>query len=232
MSNTYNIYCDESCHLPNDRQSIMTLGLIRCPLAKTKEIAIRIREIKAKHHFKKDFELKWNKVSKKKLNFYLDIVDYFFDDDDLSFRALVTSKDCLNHEKFNQTHDDWYYKMMFYLISNTLNPSDKFRIYLDKKDTCSGNKIRKLHEVLSNSQYDFNLNIIERVQAVESHSVEQLQLADFLMGAIGYLNRGLSKSQAKLKIIERIKQRSKYDLKRTTLKQEAKFNLFFWKGQE
>ena len=52
------------------------------------------------------------------------------------------------------------------------------------------------------------------------------------MGAIGYLNRGLSKSQAKLKIIERIKQRSKYDLKRTTLKQEAKFNLFFWKGQE
>ena len=232
MSNTYNIYCDESCHLPNDRQSIMTLGLIRCPLAKTKEIAIRIREIKAKQHFKKDFELKWSKVSKKKLNFYLDIVDYFFDDDDLSFRALVASKDCLNHEKFNQTHDDWYYKMMFYLISNTLNPSDKFRIYLDKKDTCSGNKIRKLHEVLSNSQYDFNLNIIERVQAVESHSVEQLQLADFLMGAIGYLNRGLSKSQAKLKIIERIKQRSKYDLKRTTLKQEAKFNLFFWKGQE
>ena len=111
MSNTYNIYCDESCHLPNDRQSIMTLGLIRCPLEKTKEIAIRIREIKAKHNFKKDFELKWNKVSEKKLNFYLDIVDYFFDDDDLSFRALVASKDCLNHERFNQTHDDWYYKI-------------------------------------------------------------------------------------------------------------------------
>ena len=62
--------------------------------------------------------------------------------------------------------------------------------------------------------------------------MEQLQLADFLLGAVGYLNRELSSSQAKLKIIERIKQRSKYDLKRTTLKQEAKFNLFFWKGQE
>ena len=34
----FNIYCDESCHLPNDGQTIMTLGLIWCPLDKTREI--------------------------------------------------------------------------------------------------------------------------------------------------------------------------------------------------
>lgn len=231
MSTTYNIYCDESCHLPNDGQSIMTLGLIRCPLEKTKEIAIRLREIKDKHNLKKGFELKWNKVSSAKIAFYLDVIDYFFDDDDIYFRALVIHKDCLNHQKFHQTHDDWYYKMMFHLVNVTLNPSDKFRIYLDKKDTCSGQKIRKLHEVLSNSQYDFDRNIIERVQAIESHAVEQLQLADFLMGAVGYLNRNLSSSKAKTKIIERIKQRSKYSLRKSTLKQEPKFNLFFWEGR-
>ena len=51
----YNIYCDESCHLPNDRQSIMTLGLIWCPLNKTREIATRIREIKSRHGLSKRF---------------------------------------------------------------------------------------------------------------------------------------------------------------------------------
>ena len=73
----YNIYCDESCHLPNDRQSIMTLGLIWCPLNKTREIATRIREIKSRHGLSKDFEIKWTKVSPAKYMFYKDIVDYF-----------------------------------------------------------------------------------------------------------------------------------------------------------
>lgn len=47
MSDIFNLYCDESCHLPNDKQAIMTLGVVWCPLEKTREIATRIREIKA-----------------------------------------------------------------------------------------------------------------------------------------------------------------------------------------
>ncbi|HDR1592061.1 TPA: DUF3800 domain-containing protein, partial [Pasteurella multocida] len=60
---SFNIYCDESCHLPNDESSVMVLGAIRCPVEKTKEISKRIREIKVKHGFHPNFEIKWNKVS-------------------------------------------------------------------------------------------------------------------------------------------------------------------------
>ena len=35
MSTTYNVYCDESCHLENDGQKAMVLGAIWCPLEKT-----------------------------------------------------------------------------------------------------------------------------------------------------------------------------------------------------
>ena len=45
MSRAYNVYCDESCHLENDRQPAMVLGAVWCPLKKARDIAIRIREI-------------------------------------------------------------------------------------------------------------------------------------------------------------------------------------------
>ena len=79
---------------------------------------------------------------------------------------------------------------------------------------------------------DFDRNIIQRVQVIESHAVEQLQLADLLIGAVGYVNRGLSASLAKNRLIERIKQRSRYDLNRSTLRQESKFNLFQWQSRQ
>lgn len=44
MTRVFNVYCDESCHLENDRQKAMVLGAVWCPLEKTREIAVRIRE--------------------------------------------------------------------------------------------------------------------------------------------------------------------------------------------
>ena len=73
MASTYNIYCDESCHLEHDNQGIMVLGALWCPLEKAKEIALNIRKIKAQHGLKPSFEIKWTKVSPSKISFYLDI---------------------------------------------------------------------------------------------------------------------------------------------------------------
>ena len=73
--------------------------------------------------------------------------------------------------------------------------------------------------------------IVQRVQVVESHAVEQLQLADFLLGAVSYANRSLSGSPAKNALVARIRQRTGYSLLKPTLLREPKFNLFVWKGQ-
>lgn len=228
MSETVNIYCDESCHLPNDRQGTMVLGAVSCPLSKTREIAKRLREIKHEHGLSPDFEVKWNKVSAAKLDFYRAWVDYFFDDDDLGFRAVIADKDGLRHDAYGQDHDTWYYKMMFLLLGCMIQPDSRIRIYLDKKDTRSAGKVRKLHDVLCSDRLDFDHEIIERVQIIESHAVEQMQLADLLMGAVGYVNRGLHGNAGKLALIERIRERSRYDLTRSTLLRETKFNLFKW----
>lgn len=234
MSQIFNVYCDESCHLENDGKAFMVLGAAWCSKDKARHIAERIREIKSKHGVSVHRELKWSKVSPAKIDLYLDLVDYFFDDDDFRFRALVADKSVLDHQQFQQTHDEWYYTMYFDMLKVIFSPVEKYRIYLDIKDTQGGKKVRKLHEALCNSHYDFSQDIIEKVQIVESHHIEQLQVADLLIGALSYIHNivklGSPVSDAKMAVIKRIKQRSGYSLEHNTLYRERVFNLFFWDG--
>jgi len=230
MSQTYNIYCDETNHLENSSIKIMGLGSVLCPYGAVKDINERIREIKKRHNLNPNFEIKWTKVSPAKLLFYKDVVNYFFDNDDLSFRAVIIDKNILNHEKFNQDHDDWYYKMYFTLLSKIISPKDNYIIYLDIKDTESQKKVTKLQEVLRNNIYDFDKNIVKNVQQVRSHEVNILQITDLLLGALQFTNRTDVKSVAKNALVEQIKKRSGYTLLKSTLPSENKFNIFFWKG--
>lgn len=231
MDSIYNIYCDESCHLEHDREKAMVIGGVWCPRNKKDDIFRRIREIKAEHNLNPHFEIKWNKVSKGQLAFYMDIVNYFFDNSDLHFRAIVIpDKDLLDHEAFSQTHDDFYYKSYFNMLKTIFEPTNGYNIYIDIKDTRGQKKVEKLQEVLCNNHYDFNRQIIRNVQQVRSHEVELLTVADLLIGAVSYINRGLNQSEAKLKLIDRIKERSGYSLTSSTLYREPKFNLFVWDG--
>lgn len=229
MDNIFNIYCDESCHLENDNQKAMTLGAFYCPLSKRVDISKRLTEIKLKHKLTSNFEIKWSKISNGKIRFYLDIIDYFFDDDDCHFRGLVIpNKALINHEKYSQTHDDWYYKMYFNLLKTILSPRSEYNIFIDIKDTLGNEKVNKLHDVLCNNIYDFKHNIIKQVKRIQSHESILLQISDLLIGALSYMHRGLQGNQAKISIIDRIKERSKYSLEKSTLLQEDKFNLLIW----
>ncbi len=233
MSTTFNVYCDESGHLPDDAQRVMVLGAVWCPLDKTRHVAHAMRGIKKQHGLSPLMEVKWTKVSPAKIQFYLDLVDYFFDEDSLRFRALVIpDKSKLDHEAFHQDHETWYYKMYFSMLKVIIAPEDHFRIYVDIKDTRSADKVRKLHDVLCNAMYDFDQNIIERIQTVRSHEVEQLQLTDLLIGAVRYANSATDQQRAKDQIVRRVRQRSGYSLVRSTLLTERKLNIFRWQARE
>ncbi len=229
MVQIFNVYCDESCHLENDHQQVMVLGAVWCPIEKTAEFSAGIRGIKARYGLRPDFEIKWTKVSPAKSEFYGDIINYFFDKPDLHFRALVVpDKSKLRHGFFDQSHDEWYYKMYFDMLKVLFDPNSQYRIYLDIKDTRGSTKVAKLHDVLCNNLYDFSRKIIERLQIVRSHEVELLQVVDLMIGAVSYANRQLSTSSAKHALVEQIRRRSGYSLLRTTLFLEKKVNIFRW----
>jgi hypothetical protein len=233
MTDSYNIYCDESCHLENDGQDVMVLGALWCPLEVSRQVATDLRNIKHQNALSPNFEVKWSKVSPGKIKFYLDIVNYFFNNKHLSFRSVVIpNKYKLRHQDFQQHHDDWYYKMYFNLLKVILEPNCDYYIYLDIKDTRNTTKVAKLHEVLCNSIYDFDRNIIRRIQPVHSHEVEQIQLADLLIGAVCYANRNLNTSVAKTALVNEIKKQTGYSLTKSTLLREKKYNILIWRTQE
>ncbi len=232
MKPIYNIYCDESCHLEHDQQKAMVLGAVWCPLEEVKKISHEILALKSRHGLSRTFELKWVKVSPGKLDFYLDILDYFFDCEDLRFRGVVVpDKSRLQHDRFSQEHDDWYYKMFFVLLKQIFDPRAHYRVYLDIKDTRSQQKVEKLHDVISSNIYDFDKSIIERIQHVRSHEVEIMQITDLLIGALAYVHRNLSTSRAKLALIKRIQERSGHTLLQTTLPREPKVNILVWNAR-
>ena len=61
-----------------------------------------------------------------------------------------------------------------------------------------------------------------------------MQIVDVIIGAIGYENRrfpdGFVKSSAKQEVIDLIKERSGYTLRKTTLLREEKINLLSWEA--
>jgi len=229
VTELFNIYCDESCHLEHDQQRVMVLGAIWMPAAAMKEVSVRISEIKQEHGLNSHAEIKWTKVSPSKQQMYLDLVNYFFDVDSLRFRALVAPKDGLRHEDHQQSHDEWYYKMYFDMLKVIFSPNGQYSVYLDIKDSRGGRKVKKLHDVLCHNMYDFNREIIQRVQIIRSEESQVMQLADLLIGAISYANRFLSGNQAKMALVEKIRARTGYALTKSTLYREEKFNIFCWR---
>lgn len=229
----FNIYCDESCHLENDRQPVMILGATWCPIDSAKEIAKQIRAIKVKHQLDPDFEIKWTKVSPGKLDFYEDLLDYFLAENHLYFRAvIIPDKSILHHEAFQHSHDTWYYKMYFELLKVLINTQCRYHVYLDIKDTRSGEKVMKLREVLSNYSRDFERQVIENIQNVHSHQIQQVQLTDLLIGCVLAANKGSNQSYSKNALANKLCNALECPLTESTPFWQKKVNLFRWSGRE
>lgn len=232
MNELIHVYCDESCHLENDQMRAMVLGAVWCPASHRAMLARKIKALKKQHGLPPQLEIKWVKVSPSQLGFYLALIDLFFDESLLHFRGLVVpDKQALEHGRFEQNHDEFYYKMWYLLLNRLIDPALHYRIFLDIKDTRGQAKVIKLHDVLCNANYDFDRSVIEKIELVHSHDVLLLQLADLLIGAVGYLHRGLQESPAKLALVAHLRHRSGLSLEKSSLLKAEKFNLFVWKPQ-
>ena len=217
---TFNLYCDESCHLENDHKQYMILGSISSAYNQVKRHSERIAFIKEKYQFTN--EIKWSNISDSKFQFYKELIDYFFDTD-LRYRAVIVDKTQINNTQHNQNYDTFYYKMYYQLLNHNKNSGYKYNVYLDIKDTLSARKVNKLKEIL-NIKY----GVFNNVQNIRSHESLLLQLADVITGAISYnLNNKEKKVLAKIKLIEQLTKGCNGDLKISSSSFETKLNRFY-----
>lgn len=219
MNKTYNIYCDESTHIENDKQPYMILSYISTPYHLLKIHNKNIRKLKIEHFYRG--EMKWSSLSKSQFAFYEAIIKYFFEND-LKFRAIVINKSKLDHKAYNQSHSEFYDKMYYQLLYKKIDPENNYNIYIDIKDTYSYLKARSLKTYLEKKH-----NKIRTLQIIRSYESELMQLTDVLMGAINYKLRGLDKVIAKNDLIYQIENRYGKSITVQTKPEEEKFNLFF-----
>ncbi len=198
------VYCDESGHLAYDHIPRMVLGALLVPRERVRPLTLELRSRLAAIGWPAKRELKWTKVSQSGLKFYETALDFFLQEPDLRFRALVVPKspspaklprppksDDLESPEweaylqlledtapaavdFLHAHDAWYYDRYFDLLRETLLPPARHAIFMDVKDTRGGTRIRALEERLSDAHYDWT-----RSGIVEG--VSQIDSSDVLL---------------------------------------------------
>ncbi|PSL03826.1 DUF3800 domain-containing protein [Cecembia rubra] len=217
---TFNMYCDESCHLENDHKPYMLIGYTSVAYNQLEGHNERIKNIKKKHHYYG--EIKWSNVSASQYDFYKELIEYFFATD-IAFRAIIVKKDQVDNQRFNQDFDDLYYKMYYQLLNHNKDSRYTYNVYLDIKDTLSAHKVQRLKDILN-----IKMGVFRNVQNIHSKESLMMQLTDLLLGALSYnLNVTEKKVSAKRNLIERIRQHSDQTLEASSRYTENKMNLFF-----
>ncbi len=232
----YNIYCDESCHLLNDKNKTFVLGAIWVSKNKTAEIFQDLRDLKNKHNLSENFEAKWTKISPAKADYYCDLAEYFFKNKNLHFRAVVVpDKNILDHPAFEQDHNTWYYKMFYVLLNQIVNrntETSEYSLYLDIKDTKSNLKVQELQRILNIASVE-DVFAVSKAQQIRSHEVELMQLVDILIGALSYTHRSLTSNEGKKKVIEIIENSiGENEILTSSAKNEDKFNVLVWRPKK
>lgn len=204
------IYCDESCYLKNDNLDIMILGGILCPKAQKNIINKKIEQLKLSHGLRSNSEIKWTKVSKKYMSLYKEILDFVFSNYDMKIGIIIVkNKHLINHEKYNQTHDEWYSKMYYFLLSNKFFINKKFKsenkVFVDIKDTKGGKRIKSLHDYLK--KRDIKKGYYRKyigIYQINSKESNILQALDLILGILGYYTgfRQLKEDSPKIELIE------------------------------
>ena len=228
----YNVYCDESCHLKSNNSKYMLIGAVYCPKFKVKKINEYIEHLKENYNLSNKIELKWNKIDKKTEKLYLDIIAYFFNNDDLKFRVIVIDKTKLNHEKYNQTENDFYHKSYYEMLKYIITPGNSYNIYPDIKDTNSYYYHQIMLDYLRFKMSDTNKKTIKKVQPIRSYEAPILQINDILIGALSYYYRGLSENRIKLTIVNEIYKFYQNSFDVSSYYNNTKFNIFIWRSRD
>lgn len=221
----FDIYCDESCLealTKKESHPFVGIGGLWLPTEKREETKTSLKEICRRHNINKEF--KWNKLSPYYLDFYKEIVDYFFNKEHLRFRAIIIESNKVDNMTFHDSDNELsFYKFYYQLIHHWILDFNHYYIFLDYKLNRNKGRLNELRKVL---QYSNLTSTIGLVQGIPSEQSLGIQLADVLLGAVTAKFNNKIKSKAKTGLIEYIEKEYLGKEISPTSKTEEKFNVF------
>ncbi len=220
----YEVYCDES------RQQLFTdaqltdgqyavIGSLWIDANDRQSLKNEIQRVRETHGVYA--ELKWKKISPSRLDLYRDLVRLFFAEA-MKFRCIVLPASQLDSGTFHQSDEElMFYKFYYQLLHHWIARPHSYRVFLDVKTNRVHGRVSTLENVLCNANPGCQIT----VQALPSDELVLLQLADVLIGAVGYRLHALDTSGAKLAVVEEIESHIGHPI-RGTPRSTSKFNVF------
>jgi hypothetical protein len=212
----FNLICDES----GTSERYLVVGGLTLPRTNHEALAKELIELKKNKGFRAEGEFKWGKVSKAYLPHYQELLKWFFGhlaSNHLRFRAHVVDTSAHVYRQYGEgDREKAFYKIFYHLLFQSVRrlaleeEGSNVLILLDDKTNRYPFQLSLLKKAL-NAGLKRQLGIAELVANVEPRQSSgitaepMIQIADILIGAIGYVRNGHlnqpSASPAKIEMV-------------------------------
>ena len=221
----FEVYCDESnpeffkSRLDGENYVLIGSIWIKAEDRPAHKTAIKL----IREHHQVGGEFKWTRLSPSRVEFYTEIVDWFFGASEARFRIIVLPVIELDDKLHKYDNELAFYKFYYQVLHHWILDHNNYRIFVDTRTNRLHERLKTLERCLNYA----NLTSEVTIQALPSDELDLIQVADVLIGAVGYSFHGRKESKAKLQVVEAIKKKIGGEI-RTTRKTEEKFNVFLF----
>lgn len=194
------------------------------PRDKKPELTRQLRQLMKS--CKLNSELKWSKVSNKRLGAYKKIVDFFFEHKEMHFRAIVVEQARVELEKYHGKDAELaFYKFYYEMLEKWLQPGNEYLILLDYKNNRGADRYTTLKTYLE--RYLRGKAWIHDLTTTYSKQTPLSQMCDVLTGAIAAAYNGIRPNTPKENLANYIASLASLPSLRTSTPLAAdKFNIF------
>ena len=177
----YVVYCDESRHDGASKDAYMAIGGLWVPAEQRDTISREFAALKARVGLKA--EVKWSKVSAKKLEAYKELVAFFLSKPELKFRVLVAKHGDLDPAKFHGGDKELgFYKFYYEMLNKWILAQNQYLILLDFKQNTDAHRYKVLKRVLDAKAR--GTAWIKDLTVIDSSETPLAQMVDLLTGAV------------------------------------------------
>jgi hypothetical protein len=189
------VYCDESRHEGQSKQRYMVIGGLWIERDKRHRILDRLRAVQRTHSI--TGEVKWNKLSKRSLAGYQALADYVAQEPDAYFRCVVVDKDRMDTDPMVRSDRQLgFWAFYAHCLKGWMGSCNTYYVSLDYKPSKHPFGPLRLKKLLD--QECVGRAWIRSIESVNSQENLFCQVADTLIGAVGYEANGLTGSTTKL----------------------------------